>query len=213
MPRQINYNILLNFPQGNGNATGRFQDKSRNARVDDNSRTWNRFDTTLNPPWFPMPVLLGQREDSVVLLNSDSIAIAFGEKRLVTRQNPNPPRQVANIQVAATISRALDRQPTEATASPFGPRNNPTTLFLGSAPGGSGSSTMDFAGPFSITDNDNSNWIVEFYVLQLGAVTEVVSNVNTPSRYTIMLGAIVQTTGGQTFSFGHDPEVDVGTDQ
>ena len=204
MGRIITYNILFNFPGANGVATGRFQDRGANAQVTDNSRTWQQM---INNQWTPLPVLVGGRIDSTLLLNDDQVSIAFGEKRPA-----GSPRQVQSIQAAVVIARSLDRNAAQGIASPFGSTTNPTTLFIGQTTGGVGSSSLGFAGPFSITDKDGSQWTVEFYVLNLGTVTEQVSNPRQPSHYTAMVAANVQTANG-TFSFGHDPEVDVGTEQ
>ncbi|MBS1826980.1 MAG: hypothetical protein JST93_16800 [Acidobacteria bacterium] len=204
MGRTVNYNILFNFPAANGAANGRFQDRGRNAQLTDNSRTWQQM---VNGNWVAMPSLVGGREDSTVLLKDDQIALAFGEKRPV-----GAPRQVQSVQVAAIVTRALDRNPTQVAASPFGVAGNPTALFTGQTTGGASSPTLGFAGPFQITDQDGSVWTVEFYVLNLGTVTEQVVNPRQPSRYSVVVAANVTTAAG-TFSFSHDPEVDVGTEQ
>ena len=205
MGRTITYNILFNFPGANGVATGRFQDRGANAQITDNSRTWQQL---IGGQWSPLPALVNGRPDSALLLSDDSVAFAFGEKRPV-----GAARQVQSVQAAAVIARSLDRKAAQAIASPFGPSTNPTTLFIGQTTGGVSSSTLSFAGPFTITDKDGSQWTVEFYVLNLGAVTEQVANPRQPSHYTVMVAANVVIGNGMTISFGHDPEVDVGTEQ
>ncbi|MFN7936562.1 MAG: hypothetical protein U0R19_24785 [Bryobacteraceae bacterium] len=203
MGRAITYNILFNFPAANAPASGRFQDRGANAQITDNSRTWQQL---INNQWTPLPVLVGGRIDSTLLLKDDQVGVAFGEKRLT-----GMPRQVQSIEAAAVIARSLDRNAAQGIASPFGPATNPTTLFIGQTTGGASSSSMGFSGPFTITDKDGTQWTVEFYVLNLGAVTEQVANSRQPSHYTVMVAANVTTANG-TFSFGHDPEVDVGTE-
>ena len=204
MGRTITYNILLNFPGSNGVATGRFQDRGPNAQITDNSRTWQQM---INNQWAPLPALVGGRVDSARLLKDDQIGIAFGEKRPA-----GTARQVQSIQAAVVIGRSLDRNAAQGIASPFGGAN-PTALFIGQTSGGEGSATLGFSGPFAVTDQDGSQWTVEFYVLNLGSVTEQVANPRQPSHYTMMVAANVVMANGATLSFAHDPEVDVGTEQ
>ena len=205
MGRAITYNILFNFPGANGVATGRFQDRGASAQITDNSRTWQQL---IGTQWSALPVLVGGRVDSTLLLKDDEVGLAFGEKRPAGTD-----RQVQSVQAAAVIARSLDRNAAQGNASPFGPTTNPTTLFIGQTTGGVSSSSLNFAGPFNMTDKDGSQWSVEFYVLNLGAVTEQVANPRQPSHYTVMVAANVVMTNGTTISFGHDPEVDVGTEQ
>lgn len=202
MGRTIHYNVLLNIPDAGANATGRFQDTDPNALLDDNSKVWAVFNTSdpSHEHWDPLPALVGGRADSASLQQGDNIFIAFGEKFLQT----GGAAKVQSLQVAVTFGRALSRGAAQVNASPFGPNNNPTSLFL-----------AQFTAPtetHNYQDNDpqQTKYTVNWYVLNLGTITDPARRNHNP--YTFIVGALA-TTATANYSFSHDPEVDVGTDQ
>ncbi|MBL8177054.1 MAG: hypothetical protein JNK48_20440 [Bryobacterales bacterium] len=197
MPRQINFDILFNFSGRNG----RFLDRDPNANDDDNSRFWTSAGA--NGVRVPVPPILNRRLDSVTLGTNDTVTVRFGYKQRVRRGDPMPTPIVQRLDAAVTIGRRLDDgQPPQNIASPFG--GVPQTVFVGSL------ATMELETQQD-TDRDGSSDVTFFYKLPLGTVTEAGNSAN-PSQYAMMIGANVQTANG-SFSFGHDPEIDVGTEQ
>ncbi|MFN7936561.1 MAG: hypothetical protein U0R19_24780 [Bryobacteraceae bacterium] len=207
MGRIIHYNLLLNFPRTGAPATGRFQDTSATALLDDNSKVWAVWNDNdpHNKHWDALPPLRGGRPDSVKLRPQDHIYLAIGEKYPLGTQP-----QLTSIQVAVAFGRSLSRGATEVLASPFGAASNPVALFLGQFPTTANPPGMTKES-YNYTDKDNSQWTVDWYIIQPGSVTDS-APAQAPHKYTFLVGAIAQTASG-TYTFAHDPEVDVGTEQ
>lgn len=205
MGRIIHYNLLLNVPANNAPANGRFLAKDPNGLLDDNSQVWAVWNDSdpHNKHWEPLPPIPGSRPDSAILHQDDHIYIAIGEKYATNGGSP----QVTSVQAAVTFGRALARGASETIASPFGAATNPAALLLGHYPDTTVPPSMT-SETYAYPDGQSVTW----YIIQPGSVTDNAPAANR-HKYTFMVGVIVTTRSGQTYTFTHDPEVDVGTDQ
>jgi hypothetical protein len=202
MPRTVRYNILLDFSQSVTTATGRFQMPSPTALLEDNSRTW--ICQVDGGPWQAVPPVPGKSPDSAQLQADDAVSFCFGDKYLTTGGSAS----VSIISVAVTFGRANQNANSQRIASPFfATGGGPKCLFSGHYAGQTGAGITKLP-PAYYTDKDGKQYTVDWYQLDAAAV-------NPPSdsprgKYEFMIGANAVTYANANYSFGHDPEVDIG---
>lgn len=196
--RSINYNLLLDMPQANGAASGRFQQRDDpDTNILDNSRT---FVALSNNVW--SIVNANGREDRVALGPGDNLCVAVGEK-----VPAGAAQQVRRIRLNATVSFRPSAGRTLPPGSPFGPAANPRAAFSGVFPADGDMPLLVRVTVQGVLDGDGNRYDTYWYLLDLGRVRG-----NAQGQYELAIGAEVTTTAGTQLTFSHDPEVDVGTD-
>jgi hypothetical protein len=212
LSRHVYYTILFDLTDRERSSNGRFQNYSPTAPIDGNSRRWFAFSASnftredldhgdLDPADEANPV------DNAILLPGDSVRFRVGEK--VTPHLHTS--AVKSIDVAVLFGRHSKSQEEQNHASPFahGTRHR-KCLFQGSYQIGAPEDQQTLKKRHRSFTGNGYRYDVNWYELKAGLV-------QLPPRsggykFEFMIGANVTTIMNEHYSFGHDPEVDVGNE-